>query len=120
MWNVQEVWLKKISTQIGGSIEMWGLRSLLLLLWTMSKICFVLFFFFWSVCGSEACLDPAKDFWRAGDVVAMAMDISMDQLIEIVHWSGCGCGHFFVYWRVDMHFSSMVLGQAKHFQYPWF
>ena len=28
----------------------------------------------------------------ADGVVVMAMDIFMDQLIEIVHWSGCG--HF--------------------------
>ena len=69
---------------------MWGLRSSLLLLWMMSEI-----FFFWSVCGSEACFDLAKDLRLAGGVITMAMDISMDKLIEIIHRSGCG--HFFVY-----------------------
>ena len=53
------------------------------------------FFFFWSVCGSEACFDLAKDLRLAGGVITMAMDISMDKLIEIIHRSGCG--HFFVY-----------------------
>ena len=53
------------------------------------------FFFFWSVCGSEACFDLSKDLRLAGGVITMAMDISMDKLIEIVHCSGCG--HFFAY-----------------------
>ena len=52
---------------------MWGLRSSLLLLWMMSEI-----FFFWSVCGSEACFDLAKDLRLAGGVIAMAMNISID------------------------------------------
>ena len=54
-----------------------------------------IYFEFWNVCGSEACFDLAKDLRLAGGVVAMAMNISMDQLIEIVHRSGCD--HFFVY-----------------------
>ena len=53
------------------------------------------FFFFGSVCGSEACFDLAKDLRLAGGVITIAMDISMDKLIEIVHCSGCG--HFFAY-----------------------
>ena len=36
------------------------------------------FFFFWSVCGSEACFDLAKDLRLAGGVIAMAMNISID------------------------------------------
>ena len=53
------------------------------------------FFFFWSVCGSEACFDLAKELRLVGGVITMAMDISMDKLIEIDHCSGCG--HFFAY-----------------------